>query len=82
MRYGQPMKYTLECVLPLNMFNEKIFVFFYFWLLLLFGTTVISIVLWFVRLARRRNFYQRLLALYVIKLFLVPTVISFLSAKE
>ncbi|CAD5208968.1 unnamed protein product [Bursaphelenchus xylophilus] len=64
LRYGQPMNYTLECVLPLNMFNEKIFVFFYFWLILLFGTTVFSILLWIQRLVDRKAFYKRLLDLY------------------
>ncbi|KAI6183519.1 Innexin family-containing protein [Aphelenchoides bicaudatus] len=64
LRYGQPLNYTMECVLPLNMFNEKIFVFFFFWLCILFGCTLFSIVLWVNRLRTRKAFFQRLLDVY------------------
>ncbi|KAI6172603.1 Innexin family-containing protein [Aphelenchoides besseyi] len=64
LRYGQPMNFTVECVLPLNMFNEKIFVFFFFWLVVLFLTTLFSIVLWLYRLWNRKAFFRRLLDVY------------------
>ena len=47
------------------MFNEKIFVFFFFWLCLLFATSVGSIFLWLHRIRVRNQFYKGLLDIYV-----------------
>ena len=38
--------YTVQCVLPINLFNEKIFIFIWFWLFFLSMTTVASFVHW------------------------------------
>uniref|UniRef100_A0A914BZ58 Innexin n=1 Tax=Acrobeloides nanus TaxID=290746 RepID=A0A914BZ58_9BILA len=60
---GQPTNYTLECVLPLNMFNEKIFVFFFFWLCFLFAGTLFSIFKWINAIASRKQFFKKLLSI-------------------
>jgi len=64
LRVGQVIHHTIECVLPLNMFNEKIFTFFFFWLCLLLVTTIFSICLWIQRLLDRRAFFRKLLDVY------------------
>lgn len=44
-------RYTVQCVLPINLFNEKIFVFVWFWLLMVAGATTVSIFQWITRSA-------------------------------
>jgi len=63
-RPGQILQFTVECVLPLNMFNEKIFVFFFFWLCVLMAATVFSVILWCRRIIDRKRFFSRLLEVY------------------
>uniref|UniRef100_A0A914HZ79 Multifunctional fusion protein n=1 Tax=Globodera rostochiensis TaxID=31243 RepID=A0A914HZ79_GLORO len=63
-KYAQPVNFTIECVLPLNMFNEKIFVFFFFWLCLMLALTVFSIFLWLGRVGSRRRHFRKLLLIY------------------
>jgi hypothetical protein len=62
-KYGQNTNYTLECVLPLNMFNEKIFVFFFFWLCFLFAGTLFSIFKWVNAISSRKQFFNKLLTI-------------------
>lgn len=40
---------TLQCVLPINFFNEKLFAFIWFWLLFVAVVTAISLVTWTAR---------------------------------
>jgi hypothetical protein len=61
LRFGAPLNYTMECVLPLNMFNEKFFVFFYFWMIILFALNVWSIWVWIKRISGRQAFFHRLM---------------------
>ncbi|PAA59282.1 hypothetical protein BOX15_Mlig007356g1 [Macrostomum lignano] len=61
---GQNYHYTLQCVLPLNMFLEKIYVFLWFWHVLVSIVTLTSFVNWFFRMAfarRRLNFIRKYL---------------------
>jgi hypothetical protein len=39
-------QYSVQCVLPINIFNEKIFVVIWFWYLLLSVSTFFSLMLW------------------------------------
>lgn len=53
---GQFQKYTMECTLPLNMLNEKIFVFLFFYLLVLGVLTFLDICYWIALLSRKNGF--------------------------
>ncbi|KAK0424984.1 hypothetical protein QR680_008964 [Steinernema hermaphroditum] len=55
---GQYQKYTMECTLPLNMLNEKIFVFLFFYLLMLAIVTFLNICYWIALLARGNGFFH------------------------
>nr|QQY02472.1 innexin 14 [Cryptocotyle lingua] len=46
--------YTGICALPINMFNEKIYIFLYFWISIVMVFTLLSIPAWFIRLGTQR----------------------------
>lgn len=39
-------EYTVQCVLPINLFNEKIFIFIWFWLVFVAALSAINVVIW------------------------------------
>jgi hypothetical protein len=39
-------KYTLQCTLPINLFNEKIFIFIWFWYCLIAALSVYTLLYW------------------------------------
>ena len=41
---GDLEKHDALCILPLNIFNEKIYIFLWFWMLLLVGLTSIVVI--------------------------------------
>jgi hypothetical protein len=50
--WGNPNKshrYTIQCVLPINLFNQQIFIFIWIWFNLIFLYNVIDIIKWCLR---------------------------------
>lgn len=41
--------YTIQCVLPINLYNEKIYVFLWYWMIFVTVVSCISFVVWFLR---------------------------------
>lgn len=48
---GGENAYTAQCALPINMLNEKLYVFLWFWIIFLLVMAVGSLVLWLMRTA-------------------------------
>ncbi|CAF1418529.1 unnamed protein product [Adineta steineri] len=48
-KIGQPTLYTVQCLLPMNVFNEKIFTIIWFWLVFLTITNFNSLLLTIIR---------------------------------
>ncbi|CAF0734605.1 unnamed protein product [Didymodactylos carnosus] len=54
-------RYTVQCVLPINLFNEKIFLALWFWILLLAAFNIGDLLAWLSRVIRAdsRTYYVR-----------------------
>ncbi|KAI0228996.1 Innexin unc-7, partial [Lamellibrachia satsuma] len=48
-------RHTVQCVLPVNFFNERIYLFLWFWIVLVVLSTAFSTVNWFFRVAIERD---------------------------
>lgn len=48
-RFGNVHRYTVQCVLPINQFNEKIYLFLWFWMVAVAAATCFSFVKWVFR---------------------------------
>jgi hypothetical protein len=50
---GQDManvhRYTVQCVLPINLYNESIYVFLWFWMVLVASVSILSFLVWLIR---------------------------------
>ncbi|XP_018647851.1 putative innexin [Schistosoma mansoni] len=63
---GVKNSYTAQCALPINMLNEKIYIFFWFWIVFLLITCILSLLLWLARMilaSKRKDFIKRYLRL-------------------
>ena len=49
-RVGNIHRYSLQCVLPINLFNEKIFIVIWFWLVVISIISCITLISWFMKL--------------------------------
>jgi hypothetical protein len=47
--------YAIQCNLPINIYNEKIFLGIWIWLLVLTVLNIVSIILWIISLSKRRR---------------------------
>lgn len=59
-------RYTVQCVLPINLFNEKVFLILWFWILLLAAFNIGDFISWLVRIIRvdgRSAYVRRKLAM-------------------
>ena len=52
-RLGNVQRYTVQCVLPINLFNEKIYLFIWFWMVFVAAITCFSLLTWTLRSAFR-----------------------------
>uniref|UniRef100_A0A7E4UML7 Innexin n=1 Tax=Panagrellus redivivus TaxID=6233 RepID=A0A7E4UML7_PANRE len=43
---GNKHRHTVQCVLMINMFNEKVYLFVWWWLLIVFFATIASLIYW------------------------------------
>ena len=50
-RLGNVQRYTVQCVLPINLFNEKIFLFVWFWMVFVAAVGCFSLLNWALRVA-------------------------------
>jgi len=48
-RLGNIQRYTVQCVLPINLFNEMIYLFLWFWLVLVSAMSCYSLLSWTIR---------------------------------
>lgn len=48
-RLGNVQRYTVQCVLPINLFNEKIYLFLWFWMVFVAVMTCMSLFTWCLR---------------------------------
>ncbi|VDP70112.1 unnamed protein product [Echinostoma caproni] len=61
---GKNYKYTLQCVLPLNLFLEKVYIFLWFWMIFVAVMTTYSLLKWLSRLSipqSRHHFVRKFL---------------------
>ncbi|KAK2140583.1 hypothetical protein LSH36_1297g00000, partial [Paralvinella palmiformis] len=54
-RLGNVQRYTVQCVLPINLFNEKIYLFVWFWMVFVAAITCFSLLTWVLRTAFRTD---------------------------
>lgn len=63
---GRNIPRTAQCTLPVNLFNEKIFIFVWFWLVLLAGLGILSLIywMWIIFASSRLDYFKKCLKVY------------------
>jgi len=54
-RLGNLHRYTVQCTLPINLYNEKIYMFLWFWMVFVAICTAVSLVTWILRFVTPRD---------------------------
>ena len=52
---GNLQRYTVQCVLPINFFNEKIYLLVWFWLVIVALATTFSLLVWIKHLVSKKD---------------------------
>uniref|UniRef100_A0A914S1M9 Innexin n=1 Tax=Parascaris equorum TaxID=6256 RepID=A0A914S1M9_PAREQ len=52
---GNIHRWSVQCVLPLNMFSEKIYILLWFWLHIMLATTLVNTIIWLLQIMRDQN---------------------------
>ena len=52
---GNVQRYTVQCVLPINLYTEKIYVFLWFWFVLVATCSSASLFMWVIRAVLRKD---------------------------
>ncbi|XP_060566815.1 uncharacterized protein LOC132725654 [Ruditapes philippinarum] len=51
-------RFTVQCVLPINLFNERVFIFLWFWFVVVAVSTCISFIKWVYLIVIKKNNYD------------------------
>ena len=54
-RLGNVHRYTVQCTLPINMYNEKIYMFLWFWFVFVAVVSSLDLLIWLVRYCLRSD---------------------------
>ena len=57
-RLGNVQRYTVQCVLPINMYTEKVYAFLWFWFFFLLIMTILNTLVWLLRFIFRSDRVQ------------------------
>ena len=52
-RLGNVHRYTVQCVLPINLYTEKIYIFLWFWLIFVAAASIVGFTTWLLRMLMR-----------------------------
>jgi len=52
-RLGNVHRYTIQCTLPINMYNEKIYMFLWFWFVFVAFISTLDLLIWIIRYCLR-----------------------------
>ena len=54
-RVGNVQRYTVQCVLPINMYAEKMYIFLWFWMCIVLALTLLSLIVWILQMTVTRD---------------------------